>query len=131
MCVPFFLVILCPKDMLFGIFRLTKRTHNFIVSWLGHCIVTSLDRRLCQFVYSLLHSTNTDCCKIARYTIWVLHCQQSIISEHFKYYQHTMEYLPLIVFFNSKASWKKNIHHYSDEVMKLLILLLLYIEFVL
>ena len=41
------------------IFRLSPRTHNYIVSNLGNCIIGRLDRRLCKYIiYNLLHCAN-------------------------------------------------------------------------
>ena len=40
------------------IFRLSPRTHNYIVSNLGNCSIGRLDRRLCKYIYNLLHCEN-------------------------------------------------------------------------
>ena len=44
------------------IFRLSPRTHNYIVSNLYYCIINCiigrLDRRLCTYIYNLLHCEN-------------------------------------------------------------------------
>ena len=40
------------------IFRLSPRTHNYIMSDLGNCIIGRLDRRLCKYIYNLLHCEN-------------------------------------------------------------------------
>ena len=40
------------------IFRLSPRIHNYIVSNLGNCIIGRLDRRLCKYIYNLLHCEN-------------------------------------------------------------------------
>ena len=40
------------------IFRLSPRTHNYIVSNLGNCIIGRLYSRLCRYIlYNLLHYT--------------------------------------------------------------------------
>ena len=31
---------------------------NFIVSNIGNCVIVRLDRRLCKFIYNLLHNNN-------------------------------------------------------------------------
>ena len=38
--------------------RLSPRTYNYIVSDLGNCIIGRLDRRLCKYIYNLLHCEN-------------------------------------------------------------------------
>ena len=40
------------------IFLLSPRTHNYIVSNLRNCIIGRLDRRLCKYIYNLLHCEN-------------------------------------------------------------------------
>ena len=40
------------------IFLLSPRTHNYIMSNLGNCIIERLDRRLCKYLYNLLHCYN-------------------------------------------------------------------------
>ena len=39
-------------------FRLSPRTHNYIVSNLGNYIIGRLDMRLCKYIYTLLHREN-------------------------------------------------------------------------
>ena len=36
------------------IFRLSPRTHNYIVSNLRNCIIGRLDRRLCKYIYNYI-----------------------------------------------------------------------------
>ena len=40
------------------IFGMPQRTHNFIVFNIGNCVIVRLDRRLCKFIYNLLHNNN-------------------------------------------------------------------------
>ena len=49
------------------IFRLPQRTHNFIVSNIRNCVIVRLDRRLCKFIYNLLHNDNLVVKQIAEY----------------------------------------------------------------
>ena len=40
------------------IYRWSPRTHNYIVSNLGNYIIERWDRRLCKYIYNLLHCEN-------------------------------------------------------------------------
>ena len=46
------------RNLICYIFRLSPRTHNYNVSNLGNCIIGRLDRRLCKYIYNLLHCEN-------------------------------------------------------------------------
>ena len=64
------------------IFRLSHRTHNYIVSNLGNCIIGRLDRRLCKYIYYLLHCENITAQKIVK---WKLLSPTSILADNYRY----------------------------------------------
>ena len=51
------------------IFRLSHRTHNYIVSNLINCFIGRLDRRLCKYIYNVLYCDNITVQKIAKYKL--------------------------------------------------------------
>ena len=64
------------------IFRLSPRTHNYIVSNLGNCIIGRLDRRLCQYIYNLLHCENITVQQIVKCKLL---SSTSIIADNYRY----------------------------------------------
>ena len=52
------------------IFRLPQRNHNFIVSNIGNRVIVRLDRKLCKFIYKLLHNNNLVVKLIMYYTMF-------------------------------------------------------------
>ena len=49
------------------IFRLPQRTHNFIVSVIGNCVIVRLDCRLYKFIYNLLYNDDLVIKQITEY----------------------------------------------------------------
>ena len=66
-----------------NVFRLPSRTHNYIVSHLGKCIITRLDRRLAKHIYNSLHTNNKVLQSII--TSKILLSPNSIFSENIRY----------------------------------------------
>ena len=40
------------REIIRLIFRLSQRTHNFIVSNIGNCVIVRFNGRLCKFIYN-------------------------------------------------------------------------------
>ena len=64
------------------IFRLSHRTHNYIVSNVGNCIIGRLDRRLCKYLYNLLHCENITVQKILKFKLL---SPTSIFADNYRY----------------------------------------------
>ena len=64
------------------IFRLPQRTHNFIVSNIGNCVIVRLDRRLCKFIYNLLHNDNLVVKQITEYKML---SPRSTLADNYRY----------------------------------------------
>ena len=47
-------------------FRLSPRTHNYIVSKLGNCILGRLISRLCKYIYNTVHCKNINVQQIVK-----------------------------------------------------------------
>lgn len=70
------------RKVLRHIFRLSPRTHNYIVSILGNDLVVKLDRRLCKYVYKLIHCDNVLVKNVVKCK---LYCAKSIIADNYRY----------------------------------------------
>ena len=64
------------------IFRLSPRTHNYIVYNLGNCIIGRLDRRLCKSIYNLLHCENI---RVQQIVKCKLLSPTSIFADNYRY----------------------------------------------
>ena len=64
------------------IYRLSPKTHNYIVSNIGNCIIVRLDRRLCKFIFNLMHNENS---VVRQVTTYKLLCPRSTIADNYKY----------------------------------------------
>ena len=66
------------------IYRLSLKTHNYIVSNIGNCIIERLDRRLCKYtcISKLMHNENS---VVRPVTIYKLLCLRSTIDDNYKY----------------------------------------------
>ena len=64
------------------IFRLSPRTHNYIVSDLGNCIIGRLYRRLCKYIYNLLHCENITVQQIVKCKLL---SPTSIFADNYRY----------------------------------------------
>ena len=64
------------------VFKLPRRTHNFIVNNICESIDSKLDRKLLKYTYGMIHSNN-----ITVYTIIdvLLNSKSSIFAENFRY----------------------------------------------
>ena len=49
----------CWCKIIGDIYRLSPKTHNYIVSNIGNCIIERLDRRLCKYIFNLMHTDNS------------------------------------------------------------------------
>ena len=45
--------------MIRHIYRLFPKTHTYIVFNIGNCIIEHLDRRLCKYIFNLIHNENS------------------------------------------------------------------------
>ena len=64
------------------IFHLHPWTHNYIVANLGNCVIERLDRRICKFIYKLLHSENVFVQQVTRHKLF---SPTSILAENYRY----------------------------------------------
>ena len=64
------------------IFRLSPRTRNYIVSNFGNCIIGHLDRRLCKYIYNLLHCENITVQRIVKCKLL---STTSILADNYRY----------------------------------------------
>ena len=62
--------------------RLSPRTHNYIVSNLGNCIIRRLDRRLYKYIYNLLHCENITVQQIVKCKLL---SSTSIFADNYRY----------------------------------------------
>ncbi len=95
------------------IFNLPPRTHNYIVSKLGGCIITRLERRLCKFIYNLIHCDNVTVRQIAKYKLNL--CPRSTISQNYRYLCFKYKLCHLDWCNNLKPLLSKIVRVYSDE----------------
>ena len=64
------------------IFWLPQRTHNFIVSNIGNCVIICLDCRLCKIIYNLWHNDNLVVKQITEYKMLSL---RSTLANNYRY----------------------------------------------
>ena len=57
--------------------------HNAIVSNIGNCVIAHLDRRLCKFIYNLLHNYNLVVKQITWYKM--LSSPRSTLADNYRY----------------------------------------------
>lgn len=89
------------------IFRLPYRAHNYLVSYLGDCIITRLDRRLCKYVYKLINSENMIVQSVVKCK---LISSTSILAENYRYlcYKYSIAH----------SDWTKNMTYIINKISK-------------
>ena len=89
------------------IYSIPYRTHNFIVSYLGHCLIIQLHRRLAKYMYNLLHHCNPVVHSIVNHKLNVL--PNSILNENFKYLSFKYKLGDL--------DWKMSLNHIIRKII--------------
>ena len=89
------------------LFKLPKRTHNYIVCGIVECISIKLDRRLAKFVYSMLNSRNLTVFKLIRL---FLKSDSSTFAENVRYLMYKYE-IPIFVWESDFSDVIKYVHN--------------------
>ena len=106
----------CPdvswRKIIRHIYRLSSKTHNYIISNIRNCIIVRLDRRLRKFIFNLMHNENF---VVKQVTTYKLLCPRSTIADNYKYLycKYRIAHADLIIFLMKKICVEYTNHDYS------------------